>query len=180
MIMKDPKFFEWFDSLAKLGSFIETTPLTDRQVEEQYRMELLARFLVLNDSQSDTSAGISDIETFLNENILRIAEYDQTWRDQTADLFRGTFEKLNATLGENVFRRFNPDSCRFTGPFLLSAFEVIAIGAAKNWTNVENKPSEWIEKKIKDLWESNLLRSVGLRSSQRLNQTLPLAETHFS
>ena len=56
----------------------------------------------------------------------------------------------------------------------------IALGMAINIDVIRTKDDVWLSAKLKELWEQNLLKSVGLRSSQRLALTIPLTRTHFS
>lgn len=179
ILMKDPNFFEWLDDLVKHPSFVSATPMTEKQLEEQYRLELLVRYLVLQFTPPEEARAIEDLETYLNERILLMAEPGFLDRSLVEANFREAFDRLHRVFGENVFRRINLDRERFSGPFLLAAFEVIAIGVSINLETVRQQNDDWLKEKIEILWRDNILRSVGLRSSQRLAQTLPLAKAHF-
>jgi len=177
--MKDQKFFEWLDGLVAYPSFVETTPLTDRQLDEQYRFELLVRFLVLQSTPPDEARAIDDLETYLNDRVLELTEPGVFDKGTNEAVFQETFDRLNRVLEDNVFRRLNVDKNRYVGPFLLAAYEVIALGVALNIQTVRQKDDAWLKSRIESLWHEGLLKSIGLRSSQRLAQTLPLARTHF-
>ncbi len=179
VIMKDPKFFEWLDSLVSFPPFTQTVPLTDRQLEEQYRFELLVRYLVLQTTPPEEARGIPDLQTYLNDKILELIDQPAATRADLETVFKEVFTRLALLLEDNAFRRLNVIKQSYTGPFLLAAFEVIALGMATNIALVRTKDDAWLSAKIKQLWEQNLLKSIGLRSSQRLAQTIPLAESHF-
>ena len=179
ILMKDPNFFEWLDGLVGHPSFVETTPLTDRQLDEQYRFELLVRYFVLQSTPPEEARAIDDLETYLNDRILEMADQGTFDRAVEEAKFRETFDRLNAIFEDNVFRRLNVDKKRFVGPFLLAAYEVIALGVALNIDTVRQKDDAWLRTKIESHWTENLVKSVGVRSSQRLAQTLPLAKAHF-
>jgi hypothetical protein len=179
ILMKDPNFFEWLDGLVAYPSFVETTPLTDRQLDEQYRFELLVRYFVLQSTPPEEARAIDDLETYLNDKVLEMADPDKFDRATGEATFRETFDRLNRVLEDNVFRRLNVEKSRFVGPFLLAAYEVIALGVALNIETVRQNDDAWLKEKIESLWHQNLLKSIGLRSSQRLAQTLPLARVHF-
>lgn len=179
IIMKDPKFFDWLDSMVNYQNFVDAIPLTEKQQDEQYRFELLVRYLVLQATPPDEARAIDDLETYLNDKILEMAESTTLDRTKLEVDFRETFDRLYSALEDNTFRRLNIDKEKYVGPFLLSAFEVIAIGVATNLQNIKQHDGNWLVVRIRQLWAENLLKSVGLRSSQRLAQTLPLARNHF-
>ena len=180
IIMKDPKFFDWLDSMVNYQSFVDATPLTEKQQDEQYRFELLVRYLVLQATPPEEAKAIEDLETYLNDKILEMAESTTLDRTKLQTDFQDTFDKLYQAAEDNAFRRLNTDKAKYVGPFLLSAFEVIAIGVASNLPTIRQHDSAWLVNRIEKLWQENLLKSVGLRSSQRLAITLPLARVHFS
>ena len=180
IIMKDPKFFDWLDSMVNYQSFVDATPLTEKQQDEQYRFELLVRYLVLQATPPEEARAIDDLETYLNDKILEMAESTTLDRTKSQADFQETFDRLYQSAEDNAFRRLNTDKNKYVGPFLLSAFEVIAIGVASNLPTIRQHDGTWLVDRIVKLWQENLLKSVGLRSSQRLAITLPLARDHFS
>jgi hypothetical protein len=109
-----------------------------------------------------------------------MAESTTLDRTKLQEDFQETFDRLYQSSEDSAFRRLNTDKGKHVGPFLLSAFEVIAIGVASNLPTVRQHDSAWLVDRIEKLWQKNLLKSVGLRSSQRLAITLPLARDHFS
>jgi hypothetical protein len=182
LIMEDPTFFGWVEHLSQHASFKEAIPLTEKQYQEQYNLELVVRFIALRQTAPEEAKRIPDLETYLNDKSLLLAKDKAFNREEVAEVFKFTFDKLNEICGGDAFRRMkmvkgNPV---YVGPFLLAAFEVIALGVAINSDFVKTKDNTWLSSKIKDLWEQDLLKSIGLRASQRLGQTLLLARSHFS
>ncbi len=181
LLMEDPTFFSWIDELSNHQSFVTAIPLTEKQVKEQYNLELLVRFLVLQNIPEDDARKIADLETYLNEKSLSLAA-DKTYdRKQASVIFKETFDLLNDLWGDGAFRRpKSGNNNQFTGPFLLAAFEVIAIGIAANLSTVQSKGNVWLQDKVKTLWENDMIKSIGMRASQRLAHTIPLGRSHFS
>ncbi|WP_409027908.1 DUF262 domain-containing protein [Janthinobacterium sp. SUN098] len=180
ILMKDASFFEWLSDLVDHPSFVNSIPLTERAEAEQYRIELLVRFLILQDTSVEEAKAIPDLETYLNDKILEMASNPNLDRKEIADKFRKTFDLLFNIFDEGSFRRLNIAKGAHVGPFLLAAFEVIAMGVAKNLDNVVAKGDVWLEERIKQLWEKELIvKSIGLSSSRRLGQTIPLGRSHF-
>jgi hypothetical protein len=178
LLMENAKFFEWFDQLSAHPTFDAAIPLTDKQKSEQYNMELLVRFIVLQQTNEEEAKRIPDLETYLNERVLALANDPTFDREKAALTFKSTFDLLSELYGDGAFRR--PTATGYTGPFLLAAFEVIAVGVAINLDNVQMHGKEWVREKIRALWEQDALKSIGMRASQRLGHTIPLARSFFS
>lgn len=179
LLMQDPSFFEWIEKLAQLPSFDATIALTDKQKQEQYNLELLIRFLVLQRTTEEEAKKIPDLETYLNEKSLELAKGQNFDRAKEAQTFELTFNTLAQLFGDGVFRRPRQGQPGFTGPFLLAAFEVIALGLAMNIEKVQANGPEWVRSRVEELWAKDLVKSIGMRASQRLAQTIPLARAHF-
>ena len=129
--MQDPSFFEWLDMLAKHQSFENTIPLTDKQKSEQYNLEILIRFLVLQQIPTEDAKKIPDLETYLNEQIVALAADQNFAKARAEEVFKWTFDTLDQLFSDGAFRRPRADDpTRFNGPFLLAAFEVIAFRLA--------------------------------------------------
>lgn len=180
ILMKDASFFEWLSGLVDHPSFVNSIPLTERAEAEQYRIELLVRFLILQNTSVEEAKVIPDLETYLNEKILDMASDPDFDRKAVAENFVKTFDMLNNIFDEGSFRRFNVKKGAHVGPFLLAAFEVIAMGVATNLDNAMAKGDAWLSAKVNELWSNELIvKSIGLSSSRRLGQTIPLGRSHF-
>lgn len=180
LLMQDPSFFEWLDKLAKWSSFETTIALTEKQKQEQYNLELLVRFFVLQQTTEEEAKKIPDLETYLNEKSLELAKGINFDRATAEETFKFTFDALADLFGDGVFRRPRQNGQPgFTGPFLLAAFEVIALGLAINVDKARANGPDWIRERVEQLWAQDLVKSIGMRASQRLAQTIPLARSHF-
>jgi hypothetical protein len=60
---------------------------------------------------------------------------------------------LNQTTGDNSFKRYKSEQDRFLGGFLLSAFEVIALGIGYNYQNIP--ATNTISDSIKTIWSDS-------------------------
>ncbi|MEX2649492.1 MAG: DUF262 domain-containing protein, partial [Alphaproteobacteria bacterium] len=86
-------------------------------------------------------------------------------------------------LRENALRRFEHGEP--TGRVGLVAFECIAIGIAKNITNVRGKPDPvgYVRQRVLDLWASPDLAqffAAGLRGTIRIQRTVTFGATWFA
>lgn len=181
--MNEP-LFDWMASLCSYEHFQETTPLSERLADEQYRMELLLRFLVLYSIEVDELRGIKDLSEFLNEKNRSLAANTSLNRSKLARVFRETFKILDDALGGDSFRKYDSQRDRFLGAFLISSFESVAMGVAYNierW-NAKPRASKKLGEKVKHLWSipafvDNI--GIGVSSSSRMVHTIPFGRSHF-
>ena len=156
VIMVDPSFYDWIDSLSKNEHFQSCIALSDRLLSEQYDLELAVRFLTLSRIQDSDFRVIDDLGSFLNTEIIRLAEDDTYDRNREEVTFSATFRVLENTLGSDVFRRFDASKGRHLGGFLISAFEVFAIGMSPDiglWP--KEMADELVPDLVKDIWSDD-------------------------
>src|SRR5262249_34989725 len=96
MINKD--FFNWVSTLSQDENFKTCTPLSDRQLQEQYNLELLVRFLTLRTAPLADLKAMSDLGPFLTQRIIALAQEKEYDRISEEKAFRQTFELLNQSL----------------------------------------------------------------------------------
>src|SRR5262249_732967 len=128
LVMINKDFFTWFASLAKNESFRRTNPLSDRQLQEKFDMELVARFLCLRTFPTTSLREISDLGPFLTDRLSALAQDPQFDRRIEEAAFTKTFRALDQALGEDSFRKYSSQKRRATGPPLVSVFEILALG----------------------------------------------------
>jgi hypothetical protein len=176
-----------FDWMLKLGGdtdFTETTPISERLEDQQFRTELLLRFLVLHRIDVAELRGIKDLSEFLNIKNRALAEDVELDREDLESKFRATFQLLNEALGGDVFRKYDSNRSRFLGAFLISAFEAVSMGVAFNirlWQS-ETQATEKIARKVKNLWSmpeyvQNI--GIGVSSSSRMVKIIPYGREVF-
>jgi hypothetical protein len=178
LVMRDKSAFRWLEELANDQSFQNCISITDRALEERYDLELLLRFIVLRRMSSENLSQVGDIGDFLTESILKLP--NEPIRQLEAHAFLRTFELL-MEIGSNVFRKFDPNRTRFTGGFLLSAFEAVALGVGYHVEEV-SAPFTNLQAKIEALWSNpNFLRYArsGVRASSRIPAIVPLGREIF-
>lgn len=171
IIMVNPSVLDKLKGMTSDANFQTSIALSDRNLDEQYDLELVIRFITLR--KRDTNASLGDIGPFLDDAIIAIAEdngYD--WGREIA-IFQSTFSAIAASCEDNAFRRYNPDKDRFAGGFSVSAFEVLALGLDFHFETDGYSPPSLVEK-AKSLWrDNNLIQDMrGRRSGERLKNTL--------
>ena len=184
IIMVDPSFYDWIDSLSQNEHFQSCIALSDRLLSEQYDLELVVRFLTLSRIQDSGFRVIEDLGSFLNTEILRLAEDDTYDRTEEEATFSATFQVLADTLGSNVFRRFDASRSRHLGGFLISAFEVFAIGMNPDigvWPKA--MADDLLPNLVRDIWSDDAFTAnigSGVRASSRIQRVIPYARRKFS
>ena len=170
--MVDPEALNHIREMASEPDFIECCSLSDKNIEEQYDLELVVRFITLR--QWDPTEPMGDLGPFLDAKIIEIAGNREFSWTVEKEIFRSTFSLLSSSVGSDSFRRYDPQSDRFKGGFSVSAFEILALGIgylveSKDLTDLD------ITEKAKQIWvDATVIRDVrGRRSADRLRNTLP-------
>lgn len=184
LIMVNRDFYRWLVSLARDPNFRSCIALTDRALEEQYDIELVVRFVVFRRVTATRLREIGDIGEFLTDEIVHLAQSEGFDREREEAAFRFTFARLAETLEDSAFKRYDPDKERFLGGFLLSVYEVLAIGLGANFESYEDEASAPNARDIaRRLWSDERFRyrtGSGIRASARLPYTVPMGRDYFS
>lgn len=183
LIMINRDAFFSLEDLSKNNDFRECCPLPERLALERYDLELVLRFLLLKSIDTHRFSDDFDLSQFITTE-MRDA-FSPGGKDFQEDyaLFRRVFSLLNRTLGDSALRKFDLKKQRFGGPFLISAFELIALGIAENIEFVERQGDQWLEEKIKNIWSDPRAEGIygqGVSTARRLPKTLGLGRVYFS
>jgi hypothetical protein len=162
--MEVKTLLRWLKHLADDPAFQTCIALTERGISEQYHMELAVRFLVLRQiSESELSNRSSDFGEFLTDQITQFARNIGFDRDGEEKAFRFVFSQLASALEDDSFRRFDPRRQRFSGPFLLPAYDAIALGLGYHYTAwaARGSPPDVFDR-VKTLWsDTRFLGAIG-------------------
>jgi hypothetical protein len=184
LIMTNRKMYHWIERLAHNEDFDTCTPITERKIEEQYHLALVLRFLVLRNLSREKISNIgSDVNEFLTEEMLEMAENTDFNYEEEEDAFTTTFEILASATGENSFKKYEFENERFLGGFLVPAFETIASGVGYNYKSLSSKSASVVRKKIIELWENSTYLKYGrggVTASSRVSNLVPLGREVFS
>jgi len=184
LIMVNRDFYQWLVTLRDDPNFQACIPISERQKDEQYDMELVARFVTLWDMEDLVLKDIREVGIFITERIIEIAENQEYEREKTEVAFRKTFNILAKTLGEDSFKKFHQEKKCPSGPVLISMFEIVALGIAYN-TQKEGYDitEEVLREKQASLWENPQFVSStgsGIRASIRLPITIPMGRNTYN
>ncbi|AFZ34813.1 protein of unknown function DUF262 [Stanieria cyanosphaera PCC 7437] len=182
LLMLNKDLYELMRALANYESFRNCIALSDRLYEEQYDMELVLRFILLFDRDQESIKKLGgDVSVFLTDEMRKIALNKELDYTHIKEGFTTTFDTLNNTLVDDSFRRYKPDTNRFLGGFLLSAYEVIALGIGYHYKNLP--PTDQISDRIKSIWSDSTYQKwsgAGVNAARRLPYLIPLGRKVFS
>ncbi len=182
LLMLNKNLYELMRSLANRELFKSCIALSDRLYEEQYDMELVLRFILLfNKDNEDIQALGGDVSVFLTDKMREMALNQNLDFGSIEKAFDVTFNVLNETTGDNSFKRYRSQDNRFLGGFLLSAYEVVALGIGYNYQNP--LPTDQISDRIKSIWSDQTYQKwsgAGVNAARRLPYLIPLGRKVFS
>ncbi|WP_158727261.1 DUF262 domain-containing protein [Streptomyces sp. NRRL S-31] len=174
LLMTNAEFYVWLDRLRTEGPFADCVPLTDRQISEQYDLELATRFFVLKNATPSELNRFSDMDTFLSDQILDMATSGDFDTAQQQVIFEGVFGVLSS-LGPDVFRRYDVRREKPSGAFSVSAFEAITLGVAghlDDWKNLRvDEQADRLRSAVSELWKDDQFRKysgAGVRATSRV------------
>lgn len=183
LIMINKEFYKWLDELRLDENFQRCIPLSDRQLSEQFDMELVVRFIVLWNLDNQTLNSITEVGRFLTDQIVNIAENTKYDRGLSEKAFRETFKTLASTLGEDSFKKFDIKKNRFSGAVSISMFEISALGIAYNIIyDTFSKNRDDLVNVSKSLWDNPSFVSgtgSGIRASTRIPITIPMGRSAY-
>lgn len=182
VVMINRDLYQWMRKLSLMENFRDCVALTDRALDEQYDMDLVLRFVVLRTLPTEELRSIGDMGDFLTDRVTQIAETGKIDYEAEEDAFTTTFSLLREQLGENSFKRFDVTRDRFMGGFLISAYEVIAIGMGYNYQKLRDANVQ-IAEITRHIWANEKFTSSsgsGVRASSRIPITIPLGRKSFN
>ena len=165
LIMANKNFYEWIVKLSAYNPFQICVPINQRQKDEQYLSELVTRFVVLHDLDYSKDSGVrtGDVGEFIDDKIISMAKDEGFQFGRFESAFNKTFDTLSSCLGEHSFKKYDATRRVFSGAFLISAFEAVAMGLGWHYANnasISLTDAEIVEK-VKSMWsDSALLHNV--------------------
>ena len=183
LIMVNRPAYFWLEQASKDENFIACCPLPERVLLERYDLELALRFAILYDIDVTKVKEIKDLGQFLTTEMRSALSGDGKDLKKVGEDFERTFKLLNDAAGDNALRKFDIEKERFGGPFLISAFELVALGLSQNLDYAEQQGPDWLKAKIKAIWSDPRADGIygqGVSTARRLPKTLDLGREFFS
>ncbi len=179
-IMLDRTFQTWLVQCADLPAFKTVINQTETAIEKQAHIEQALRFFAFR--CIPYTPGL-DVHEYLDDALIKLIKLKTFDRDVEFAIFERTFTVLLSALGDSAFKRWN--GSEFSGKFLQSVYEVVALGVSNNIDAIEglgNQKEMWIINRSKELWADQTFcqySGAGIRGTTRLTKLLPLANEFF-
>lgn len=176
LIMTNRDYFSWAKRLADSPAYQDSLSLSDRALEEAFDMELVIRFLVFVTKCPEDLVGIDELGSFLNREAVDQAERFPSQQAELEGAFTATFDFLSRSTQENSFRRYDRNRGKYTGPMLVSLFEVVAAGLGFHLLQGRKLPDlACFAEKHRGLWDvlgPKQFVGSGIRASTRIPETV--------
>lgn len=181
LVAVSPDFLTWLEALAQHPSFVATTSLNERLLEERFDLELVTRFLVLHARPDDklTLSALRDFSQVLDDEAVALASANPQGSDVLRATFIQTFDFIAEHGGEQVFRRWDEQRTEFKGSFLGTSFEVFALGLGYHVASNTPHKTELIDV-VKEFWRRPEMQggfATGRSTERRLVQFVPIGRT---
>lgn len=180
-VMINSELYSLIKDLARYSAFEETTNQTENALEKQAGMELVLRFFAFRNYEYKKGL---DVHEYLDEALIEISKSEIVNWKQEELIFKQTFDLLNKILGKSAFKKW--DGTNFSGKFLMSLYETIALGLSENINEYQKLSPDDQEKlltdKVKGLWSNPTFErnsGAGVRGTTRLANLLPMAKEFF-
>ena len=177
MLMINKSVYELINELHDNEAFKNCRPITDKQLEEQYDLELIVRFLLYVSFSNDFLSSVDksrSMDLLLTEELEKYAaSIDDTEIQNIKDKFNRIFSLLSETLGEDVFKKYYKSDDKFKGAVLVAAFEAIVPGVFLYLEYWESHREELINK-IKDLYNEECFNTAVIRGTRPVDRMAQL------
>lgn len=181
LVWMKEELFDWMhDELSQNQDFAQSVLLPERLEEQQYRMELVLRFLVFHAMKEARLRQIKDLGEFLNDQNRSLGEQETFDRKHHRAVFADTFRLINEAAGPDAFHKYDVAKDAFRGGFLISAFEAVAFGVAYNISRwrTSTAASKKLRSRIIALWsQADFTKNIGIGvpARDRVRRSIPFA-----
>lgn len=186
IIMLNESFYNELNELKEYPSFKDSLKLQEGKFEIEYHMELILRYFISKHNNVDFSNYKGSnvlLSEFIDNETIKLIEDASFDFSQESNVFKRTFDYLYSTLGEDAFKKFNPEKNEFEGPFLASSYEAIVTGVAINIDKIETITQEEFVLKIKLMYSNPDYMDYAKRGNKALSRIkgmIEFSKSYFS
>lgn len=175
-------FLNFFKKLASYRPFLQCiASFPDFVFEDQYELELVSRFLVFRNSDTEEIRKSQELSDFITNKMTEFARNDDFDADREKEIFERTFNLMGRILKDDTFRKFDKYTHSFSGGFSMAAYDVIATGISSDIDKWEDADTVKVKTKIMSLWENRAFKAWKKSGDdkERILHLLSLAEEWF-
>ena len=152
LVVKNEDVYKWFKMLSENEDFRNAVPISEKDADEQGYIELVVKYFVLRYSAFEVSDS-ENYNNFITDEILSLIDDKKIDQEKDEEIFKKTFKLIFDIMGENAFKRYNPEKGMHCGPVLVGAYEAIVPGVSENIEYYEEN-NEILKKRIDDIYTS--------------------------
>ena len=123
LVVKNEDVYKWFKMLSENEDFRNAVPISEKDADEQGYIELVVKYFVLRYSEFEVRDS-ENYNNFITDEILSLIDDEKIEREKDEDIFKRTFKLIFNIMGENAFKRYNPEKDTHYGPVLVGAYEI--------------------------------------------------------
>lgn len=131
LVVKNEEIYRWFKKLSEYEYFRNSIPISEKDADEQGYIELVVKYFILRYSEFDVSDS-ENYNNFVTDEILSLIDNNKIKQEKDEEIFQKTFKLIFDVMGENAFKRYNPEKGVHCGPVLVGAYEAIIPGVSEN------------------------------------------------
>ncbi|KLT66465.1 DUF262 domain-containing protein [Pedobacter sp. BMA] len=186
IIMLDDSFYTRLDELKNYANFRKCLKLTEAKKEIEFPTELILRYFIAKHNHVDYTLYNSTtdlLSDFLDKETINLIGDDDFNLDEAIVNFKLVFDLLSETLGEDSFKKFNPEKGGFDGAFLQSSFEAITPGLSNNIDYYAGEGKALLRQKVIDLYSDERYLEYSARGRKaitRINNMTKFSIDYFS
>jgi len=178
LVATSPDCYSWLERLSRHPSFVQCTSLSERLLEERFDLELVIRFLVLHARPADklTLSSLRDFTQVLDDESVALASRYPAAAQDLESTFCKTFDFISSHGEDNVLRKWDPVKYEFRGSFLVTAFEVFAMGIGYH-ISINSAHKTDIVATAKEFWSRPDMQggfATGRSTERRISEFVPL------
>ena len=182
LISVNSDMFETVKRMSEYIPFKESVGVPQRAFEEQFDIELVLRFIILRNLPEVGIKNTKDLDSFLTNQMIKIARDPGFDWNQEIRAFESTFDLIRNSSSGGAFKKYDAQRDKFSGVFLVSVYEVIALGLGYQYGK-DKLDSIDIVDIAKNLWsneEFTRWSGSGVNASTRLPRLIPLGRKLLS
>lgn len=183
IIMTDESVYQTINDVKEEQNFAAITPLKEDKEREEYRMELILRYLIAKRNATDYSnytVTTTHLRDFIDKETFElIGDEDFDINRELSILFE-VAQLLNNANDGNALVKYNHEKSTFEGGFSISMFEAVLPGLATYVENGGSYTNEELIQKLQNITNEDEFIEATRRGNKALKRFKDLTEFSYS
>lgn len=182
IIMSNEDFYNQINEFKEDASFKGITPLSEEQEEQEFRMELILRYLIAKFRRTNFSEyklNSTLVSEFIDSETLSLITDSAFNLTSELERLKRASEFLFSKLGNAAFAKYSVEKDAFDNKFNLQVFEALLPGLATNIERFEQQSDTQLKETIKNLCSNTSYITATGRGIKVLKRFKDLTELSF-